>query len=62
MGALGFLKEVQTELLKVFWPKPREIGVVVLTVGVVVCISSLFFLCIDYVVYKIIEQFLNFGG
>jgi preprotein translocase SecE subunit len=62
MQILNFLKEVHTEVKKVVWPKPRDTVVIVAIVAVVVFISSLFFLCVDYLVYSAIDIFLAFGG
>lgn len=59
---LKFLREVKLEMEKTTWPSRKEVGVVVLTVGVVVTIASLFFLLADYLIYNTIDFFLNIGG
>lgn len=59
---LNFLREVRLEMEKTTWPSRKEVGVVVLTVGIVVTIASLFFLLADYLIYNTIDFFLNIGG
>lgn len=59
MRWLQFLGEVMAEARRVTWPAPRETAVVVCVVAVVVAIASLFFLCVDYVIFSAIDFFLN---
>lgn len=58
---LKFIKEVLIEAKRVSWPTWRETSIIVCIVAVVVLIASLFFLCVDYVIYNIVMVFfLNF--
>jgi len=61
MKAIKFLNEVKNEVKQVSWPKRKETMTIVVVIAIVVGLSSLFFLFVDYVVYSIIDWFLNFG-
>lgn len=62
MKIFKFVEEVIVEAKRVIWPKHKEVYVIVLTVCVVVAISSVFFLFVDYCIYNLIDLFLNFRG
>ena len=47
---IEFIGEVRQEVAKVTWPKPREVWITTLLVGIMVTLASIFFLIADFII------------
>ena len=59
-NGIKFLKETRDEVRRVVWPKRKEITVIGVVAGIAVAIAAVFFLVVDFLVYRAIDFFINF--
>jgi preprotein translocase subunit SecE len=56
-----FIGEVRQEVSKVTWPKPREVWITTVLVGIMVAVAAVFFLVVDFFVGSAINLILGLG-
>lgn len=59
INPIEFLSEVRQEVSKVTWPKPREVWITTVLVGLMVAMASIFFLVTDVVIGTAIKYLLG---
>lgn len=57
-----FLREVRQEMHKVTWPSRRETGISTMMVLLLVSVTSVFFLMVDWVIGTLVRWILGIGG
>jgi preprotein translocase subunit SecE len=58
---IEFLGEVRQEVSKVVWPKPREVWITTLLVGLMVAVAAVFFLIADFIIGGAVNWLLKLG-
>ncbi len=60
--AAGFIEEIKDEVRAITWPDAKSVIVASGVVGVVVAVSSVFFLLCDYAAYSLVSMLITKGG
>ncbi|CAL7963802.1 Protein translocase subunit SecE [Alphaproteobacteria bacterium] len=61
-AALKFMKDVKIEVKRVTWPDMRDTVAVSAVVGISVLVASCFFLVSDYLIHRVVQIFIQWGG
>lgn len=56
-----FIGEVRQEVSKVTWPKPREVWITTVLVGIMVALASIFFMIADFIIGGTVNWVLSGG-
>ncbi len=58
---IEFIGEVRQEVAKVIWPKPREVWITTVLVGIMVTLAAIFFLIADIIIGGTVNYILGGG-
>ena len=61
LKAHKFYNELTQEVKKISWPSRADVTSAAAMVFFVVCIFSIFFACVDYCIYHLVQFFLSIG-